>query len=314
MAFQHPKGGAANDGILRGRSDARVQRQHGLAEFEVLDILLETTVIGRGVDPEDRLAIDEFRAAVTTAPAIFKQSLRAHVGDALDVVHHMIVIEGEGGIETSEAVLLRAHLDIVPGRVILDLGPGLPAETERGRNTARLCLRGSRFKLCPACRDVDAEFVKLRLVVPEHWGRRVERQRQKLVVGRGVIGNHRRKIFRLVERLAGVSHQLVDGIDGTLVFGCHHRRRADLEHLNDMRLFLCAESGDGRRHRLGVIAFVDSLEFIVRLAGVEICRELVDDLTQLPAHGVPELYFGGCIGLTGEGQRKDRCKNKLFHC
>ena len=68
-----------------------------------------------------------------------------------------------------------------------------------------------------------------------------------------------------------------------------------------MRLFLRPEGCDGRRHRLGVIALVDRLELIVRLAGIEICCELVDDLTQLPAHGVPELYFGGCINLTGRG-------------
>ena len=106
----------------------------------------------------------------------------------------------------------------------------------------------------------------------------------------------------------------MDRIDGPLVPGGHHRRRANLENLNDMRLFLRPEGCDGRRHRLGVIALVDRLKLIVRLAGIEICRELVDDLTKLPAHGVPELHFGGRIGLTGECQRKEGCKNKLFHC
>ena len=191
----------------------------------------------------------------------------------------------------------------MPGGKLLDMGPGRPGVGEAaGRVTRRLQLLGGIEHFRPGFRDLgDAGLLQLILVDPHHHRRRVEGKRQHVALGGRVVAGDRRKIGLGIERLAGVLHQLIDRLDGA--GGAHHGRGADLEHLHDVRRVAGAERGDAGVHGVGIAALEGRDDLVVRLAGVEVVGELVDDVVVAAGHGVPPLDLGHRMSGRRERER-----------
>ena len=307
MPPQDPQGRAADDGVLRSALDVRPPGQGGDAELEVLGVGPHSGIGRRRVHVHHAFLAVELRRAVG-APAAVVEDLRfLPLGELPDVLHVHRAVDDELGVHAGEAVGLRADRPVVPGREVLDLDPGLPAGGEAAGVARGLRLHGRRLELRPGLRSaVDAGLLERGLVVVEDRGGAVERHRQHVAFGVGVVAGDRGEVGARVERFARVRHQLVDGIDGAL--RGHHAGGADLEDLHDVRLLFGAERRDGGGHGFGVVALVDGHHLVVGLGGVEAVGDFDDLLAQLAAHGVPPLDLGGCLGESGEGEG-DGCAN-----
>ena len=173
---------------------------------------------------------------------------------------------------------LVANGSVVPRREAFELHPRLPRGREAARRRSRrLDLRRGGHDFGPrrgrAVRIEPGLLERLPVVI-EHRRRAVERERQHLSLGVGVVARHRRNVDLRIELLAGIGHHLVDRLDRAL--GRHHRRRADLEHLQDRRRAAGAIGGDGRGHRFGIAALEHRHDLVFALALVELLGEIVD--------------------------------------
>ncbi len=318
VTLQHPKRGTADDRVLRRALDIRPVGQHADAELEVGDIGGDAGVARRALRIHRAFLIIELGRCLVGAAAIV-EDLRllpfAHLGDVVD---HRGLVEDELGAEPAEAVGQRADRLVVPSREVLDVDPALPGRGEATRVAGFLqrqrCLlefrpgRGRRLRVEPG----SGERV---LVVPEHGRRAVERHRQHQAFGRRVVAGHRLQVGARIERLAGVLHQLVDRIDGTL--GTHHGGGADLEDLDDVRLLARPERGDRRRHRLCIGALEGRDDLVIVLGGVEVGGDLLDPLAVGTPHGVPPLDLclghGGAAGAHGGNRQNGGREVGLSH-
>ena len=176
-----------------------------------------------------------------------------------------------------------------------------------GRMTRGLQLLGGIEHFRPGFRDFgDTGLLQLILVDPHHHRRGVEGKRQHVALGGRVVAGDGRQIGLGVEWFVGVLHQLVDRLDGA--GGAHHGRGADLEHLHDVRRVAGAERGDPSVHGVGIAALEGRYDLVVRLAGVEVFRELVDDVVVAAGHCVPPLDFGHRMGGAGERKGGGDCR------
>ena len=307
MPLEHPQRRAADDGVLRGAPHVRPVGQGGDAEVEVLGVGLHSGV-GRGrVHVHHAFLAVELRRAVGAPAAVVEYLGLLPLGELTDVLHVHRAVDDELGVHAREAVGLGADRLVVPGREVLDLDPGLPTGGEATGVARGLRLHDGRFELRPGLGSRgDSRLLERVLVVVEHRGGAVERHRQHVAVGVGVVAGDRGEVVSGVERLARIRHQLVDGIDGAL--RGHHAGGADLEHLHDVRMLPGAERRDGGGHGLGVVALVDGHHLVVGLGRVEAVGDLDDLLAQLAAHGVPPLDLGRRLGDAG-GREGDGCAN-----
>ncbi len=193
----------------------------------------------------------------------------------------------------AEAVVLGRELGVVPGREALELRPALPAGRERALLAARLQLRRGQRHFGPGLRRlvrIEPGLLERVLVVIEDGRRAVQRVRHHLAVRRGVVAGHRGHVDLRIELVAGLAHHFADRHDRA--FRTHHRRGADLEHLQDVRRVAGAIGGDRRRHRDVVCALVGRRDLALLLAGVETARQAVDPVAQGARHRVPPLHLG----------------------
>jgi hypothetical protein len=112
-------------------------------------------------------------------------------------------------------------------------------------------------------------------------------KRQHLALRCRVVAGDRGQVVVRIERLARILHQLVDRFDGAL--GAHHGRGTDLEDLQDVRCGAGAECCDAGIHGVGIAALEGRDHLVVLLAGIEVSRELVDDVVVAAGHRVPPL-------------------------
>ena len=122
------------------------------------------------------------------------------------------------------------------------------------RRARRLDLRRRGHDLGPGrgrAVRVEAGLLEHVLVVVEDRRRAVERERQHLALAGRVVAGDGADVGLGIELLAGLAHHLLDRLDRAL--RAHHRRRADLEHLQDVRRVACAERRDRGGHRLGIL-------------------------------------------------------------
>ena len=218
----------------------------------------------------------------------------------------MVVVEGELGRGAGKAVFHRAHRQVVPGRIVLDHRPGLPALAEGRRDACGLEHAGGFDHVVPGGRNFEVVGLEQVEVDPHHRGGRVERQRQQVAVRVRIIRDHGGDVIAFVKGDALIFHQLVNRIDGT--FGGHHGRGAHFEDLHDLRLFARTERGDRCGHGFRVVALIDRVHLALVLHGVERGRKGIGLFAQLAAHGVPEVDFGLCG--RGGGQRKNACGSR----
>ncbi len=299
--LEHPQRRAADDGVLRGALDVRPVGQGGDGEVEVLGVGLHPGVGGGRVHVHHAFLAVELRRAVGAPAAVVEDLGLLPLGELTDVLHVHGAVEDELGVHAREAVGLGADRLVVPRREVLDLDPGLPAGGEAAGVAGGLRLHRGRLDFRPGLRRFrDSRLLERVLVVVQHRGGAVERHRQHVAVGVGVVAGDRCQVVARVERFARVRHQLVDGIDGAL--RGHHAGGAHLEDLHDVRLLLRAERRDGGGHGLGVVALVDGRHLVVGLGCVEALGDLDHLLAQLAAHGVPPLDLGGGLGEPGEGE------------
>ena len=213
------------------------------------------------------------------------------------------------GVEPVHAVRLGADRQVVPGAEILDVHPGRPAGRVDALLAGRLQLGRSDGELGPGLGrllGIEPRLLERVLVDVEQRRRTVERQRQHVALAVGVVAGDRGEVVLGIEGLLGFLHHHVDGLDRAL--GRHHRRRPDLEHLQDVRRVAGTKRGDRRRHRFGVGALVDRDDLVVLLAGVEAGGDVVDAIAQRAGHRVPPLDFGLCLrggrAEQADGQRR----------
>jgi len=164
----------------------------------------------------------------------------------------------------------------------------LPTRGERAFFAAGLELGRGQRHLGPGLGrflGVEAGALEGVLVVVEDRGRAIERIRQHLPIGRGVIAGHRGHVDLRIELVAVLRHHLADRHDHA--FGGHHGRGADLEHLQDVGGLTGAKSRDRRGHRHIVSPFVDRDDLEVFLAGIEAVGEVVDPIAEGARHRMP---------------------------
>ena len=198
----------------------------------------------------------------------------------------------ELGIGAGEAVLFRGEREVVPGAERLELHPRRPAGRIAAFFTGDPQLRRSGSDGRPGLRRVvrvQSCFLEGVLVVVEHHGRTVERERQHLSRGRRVVAGDSRNVCLGIEFLAGLRHHFVHRLDR--LARRHHRRRSDFENLHDVRRIAGTRRGDHGGHRfwIGPLEHRDDLVFLLRL--VEAGGKVADPVAQRAGHRMPELDF-----------------------
>ena len=147
------------------------------------------------------------------------------------------------------------------------------------------------------------------LVVIEDRRRAVEGQAQHLAVRGRVVADDSRDVGGGIELEARILHHLADRHDRALAG--HHRRRAHLEHLQDVWGVAGAKGGDAGGERLGIAALERRDDLVFLLALVEALGEIVDPLAERAAHRVPPLDFGLRLGRQGDGgERGERTRDE----
>ena len=202
-------------------------------------------------------------------------------------------VEGQARIQAAHAVALAGELDVMPCGKALELRPAHPARGEWAGMAAGLQLGGRLRDFDPRLRRflrVQTGGLEGVLVVVEYRRRAVEREAQHLPVRGGVIAGDGRHVGRLIELDAGIGHDLADRDDRALAG--HHRRRADFEHLQDVRRVTGTIGRNRRRHRFVVAALERGDDLVFGLAGVELIRQIADPLAQRAGHRVPPLNLG----------------------
>ena len=312
LARHHPKGGAPDDGVLRRARDITPIGQRVNLEVE-LGFGLDARVAGRALGEERAGAGAEIGATFVAAALVDELALLGPVTQRLDVLDLHGTVELELRVEPGETVLLAREGDVVIGGEVLELDPALPGGGHRAVDARGLQLVKHLAHVVPGGqRGIlgHARRVQHVAVDPENRGRGVERQRQHLTVGGGVIPLHRADIIVGIERHAGIGHHLIDRLNRAL--GGHHRRGADLEHHQDVGLLACTEGRDPGIERFRVVALVGRNDLVIALAGVEVLDLLIDQFTKAAREGVPELDLG--CGLRGERRGQSRGRKRRTQC
>ena len=212
-------------------------------------------------------------------------------------------VDAQLGVHALEAVGLGRQRHVVQRRELLDLRPGRPGGGQaagRGIGGADL-LRGlaglgpGRGRLL----GIEAGLAEGLLVVERDRRRRVERHRHDAAVDEAVIAAHAGQVVVEVDLHAGLGQQLVQRLHRAA--RGHHRRRADLEHLDDMRRVAGAEGRDRRDHRLGIGALEAGIDLVLGLRGVEVGRDLLEHPAERLGQAVPEIDLDAGLGLRAGG-------------
>ena len=298
LAAHHPQRRAADDRVLRGALNIGIVRHRRRGEIELRGALRGRVIARRG--QEDRaFAGAEAAFAGAGAAGIVVGLVLLQIDQVLQMLDVQRRVEFQHGVEAVEAVGLGADRHVVPGRKLFDMRPGHPGVGEAaGIVAGGLQLLGGVEHFRPGLRNFgDAGLFQFVLVDPHHHRGGIEGKRQHVALRCRVVAGDGRQIGFRIERLAGILHQLVDRLDGA--GGAHHGRGADLEHLHDVRRVAGTERGDAGVHGIGVAAFVGRDHLVVRLAGVELFGELVDDIVVAAGHGVPPLDLGHRVRRRG---------------
>ena len=220
------------------------------------------------------------------------------------MLHLQRRVELQLRVEAVHAVGLGGERHVVPGRQLLEVDPGDPGVAEAAVGIAGgLQLLGGVEHLGPGLGrvvGVEAGFLERVLVVPHHRTGRVERKRQHLALGGGVIAGDARQVGLGIEGLAGFLHQHVHRLHRA--GGRHHGGGADLEHLHDVRRLSRAERGDAGVHGIRVAALVGRDDLVVLLGRIEVGGELDDQIVVGAGHSVPPLDLRLRRGIAGRKQ------------
>ncbi len=253
------------------------------------------------------LAAGERRQRLVLASLVGELALLRPVGEILDVLDLHRAVELEPRTQAAQAVLQRRERNVVPGAEAFELHPRLPAGGEAARGARCLELRGGLLDFGPGLRRIgriEAGLLERIVVDVKHLRRAVERHRDQVAGSVRVVRRNRAEKAFGIERLLLLGHQLVDRLDRA--FGGHHRRRADFEHLDDLRRVAGTIRGDRRGHRFVVLALVDRRDLELRLRGIELGGDLADDVIEFAGHRMPPLDFGDRLRLGRQRKKRGR--------
>ena len=307
LAAHHPQRRTANDGVLRSAGNVGVVRQRRDREFE-FGVLLDRAIGCRRRGQHRAFAAEEFCLGLGLAPRVREVALFRPVLHVADVLDLQWPVEYESRIVAGETVFLGRERHVVPGGETFELHPRLPRGREAARRrTRRLDLRRGGHDFGPRRRravGIEPGLLERVLVVKKHCGRTVERERQHLPPGIGVVTRHRRDVDLRIEFFTGVRHHLVNRLDRAL--GRHHCRRTDLEHLQNCRRATGAVGGNRGGHRFGITPLEHRVDLVLVLAFVELLGEVVDAVIVSTGHRMPELDFCNRLRRSGSAEQRDR--------
>ena len=284
LAAHHPQRSAADDRILWRALDVVVVGHEIHRPLELRGLL--DPRLGAGTAREHRaLAARELGIALVGAPGVGEPAVLGEVGQHADMTHMERRVDGELRVHPAHAVLLGADRHVMPGAEVLDVHPRRPAGRVNARLPGRFQLAGRDPELLPGLRRllrIKPGLLERILVDIKQHRRTVERERQHVALAVGVVARHGWEIGLRLERLLRISHDFRDRYDGA--FGTHHRRCADLEHLQDVRRATGAECCNRRGHRLRIGAFEHRVDLVFLLAGVELAGDFVELLAKGATH------------------------------
>ena len=290
LAAHNPERRATERGILRRARRIRVIWHRRIRPFE-LRIGLHVAVEARGGQHDRAFAGGEAPLAGVGAAGIIEGLVLLCLDEVIEVLHMQGRVELQLGVEAVDSVRTGCQRHVVPHRELLDVQPGDPGAREAALVIASsLELLGGGEDIRPGLRrglGIKPGLPERIVVDPHHRRRGIEREGQHLALRGRVIARHRRQIGLRLELLARIGHQLVDRLHRPL--GRHHRRRADLENLNDMRRVAGTERRDTRVHGIRIGTLVTDDDLVVLLGGVEILGELDHHVIVGASHGVPPL-------------------------
>ena len=305
MTGHGPHGGAADHGVLGSAFHVGPVGQNHDAPVE-LGAGLHGGVGTGGVHENAGFTGSEGVDGFGLAAHVHGNAFLVELGEEVDVLDLQGTVELKFGVKAVEAVVVGGKGNVVPGGEAFKLHPGLPAARHAVLARAGfLDLAGEVRHFGPGTGEVFGVAAGLLhgvLVVVENRGGGVEGHGDELAVARGVVARHGRQELGHVEGRARGFHDFPDGTDGTL--GGHHAGGAHFEDLNDVRMLLGAEGGNGGGHGFVVVALVHALDFVLVLRSVEVLDDVVGDLTEFTAHAVPE--GNGGLGLHGSSKKHQR--------
>ncbi len=305
LAAHHPQRGAADDGVLRRAGDVGVVGHRRGAEVE-LGVGPDVAEEGRRGQEDRAFARGEAALAGVGAARVVVGLVLLQLDQRLQVLHLQRRVELQLGVEAVHAVGLGGERHVVPGRELLEVDPGDPGVAEAAVGIAGgLQLLGGLEHFGPGLRrlvGVEAGLLERVLVVPHHRAGRVERERQHLALGGGIVAGDGRQVGLGIERLAGLLHQHVHRLHGA--GRRHHGGGADLEHLHDVRRLAGAEGGDAGIHGVGIAALVGRDDLVVLLGALKSLASLTMTIVVGAGHRVPPLDLGLRRGIAGRKQHR----------
>ena len=264
-AVHHPQRSATDDGVLRSTLNVRIVGQGGNAEAET-GVLANIRQRSRGTHEHRAFAAVELGLCLALATAVAEHAVLQHLLQVADMLHVQRAVEYQTGIQAAKAIILGSKQRVVPGREAFQMHPGLPVGGVGALVAAVLHFFRGIKEFRPGFRRlvvIKAGLLEGVLVVIEDGGRTVERERQHLALGRGVITGDRRNIGLGVEVLTRVLHDRGNRLDRAL--GGHHRRRADLIDLQNMRRGLGTERSDTGRQRFVIVTLEHRDNLVIAL-------------------------------------------------
>ena len=263
-----------------------------IAEIE-LGVRPDVAEERRGGQEDRTLARREASLAGVGAPRVVVGLVLLQVDQVLQVLDVQGRVEFQLRVEAVHAVGLGGERHVVPGRELLEVDPGHPGVAEAAVGVAGgLELLGRLEHLGPGLGrlvGIEPRLLEGVLVVPHHRARGVEGHRQHLALGRRVVAGDGRQIDLGVEGLARLLHQHVHRLHRA--GSRHHGRRADLEHLHDVRCVAGPEGGNAGVQGVGIAALVARHDLVVLLGGIEVVGEVDDDVVVGARHRMPPLDF-----------------------
>ena len=313
-AFEHIKRGAADGGVYRSRAGLVGQVRGGPVEL----VAFHRGVAGGGADVEQAVTGLEVlqRPATPVGLGFCAEFGEPFIEPAFQAGHVLegpavLIVEHQPRTKPVHAVILAGIELLLLGHRVFHIGPHAGIESiaaglaaARNLDTGGLQRADLRFHVVIGLRQVGQPGrVEQILVHIKDRRRAVEGHAEQLVVRIGIGVHHRRQIVVLVER--------------DTMFGHHFFRRDDRarEHqgdhpglvvLEEVRLLVRPDGGDGLSQQMAVAAFPGGDHFILVLAFVEALDDLVHALAEAAAHGVPPVdldRLGGRIrGAEGNGR------------